>query len=178
MKKNIAKALTVAGLAGALALTPTAALAYAPTPTADNVTVTVGTPITIVFNPVFIAGETVNVTLTGINGSSQTLASVGAVSSTSTSTAADASGAADVTVTLNDSASGSYEVTAVGATSGETDTVTVTVASTAGGGSDDALNPTGMDSAALGLWVGGGALLLGGGAVLVSRSVRKQKTQA
>lgn len=180
MKKSFAKALTVAGIAGALALTPTAALAYAPTPTGDSVTAAIGAPVTIVFDPIFTPGETVELSLTGINGASQGLASAGAISTATATTEATAAGSADATVTLNSDASGSYQLVATGSQSGATDEVTITVASTGGGAGsdDDGLAATGVDTAALGLWVGGGALLLGGGAVLVSRSVRKQKAQA
>ncbi|WP_120003299.1 hypothetical protein [Nesterenkonia muleiensis] len=192
MKKTIVKSLTIVGIAGAVVLAPAPAMAYAPTPTPDSITAEIGTPFTVTFDPIFTPGETVEITLTGINGASQSLAAVGAVSSTSTSKTADDHGSVDATVTFNSDASGSYEVTATGATSGAADMVTVTVSGTSGAGdpgtddavddgtdvssTDEQLATTGADS--LGLLVGGGALLIGGGAVLASRSVRKQKAQA
>ncbi|WP_150463153.1 hypothetical protein [Nesterenkonia ebinurensis] len=190
MKKTFAKALTITALAGGVALAPAPALAYAPPPTEDSIVVQIGVPISVVFDPVFTPGEDVEITLTGINGATQSLATVGAVSSTSTTKVADEFGSAEVTVTLNDQASGSYELTAVGLESGATDTVTLTVASADdedpgtetpdpdAPGTDEELATTGADPASLGLLVGGGALLIGGGSVLIARSVRKQKVKA
>lgn len=181
MNKTIRKTLAAVALAGGLVLTPAVATAYAPTPNDGAViAATPGTPVTVSFDPVFTPGEPVTLTLTGINGSTQSLASTGDVSSTSIEKAAAGDGSVTATVTLNDQASGSYTLTATGATSGVSQSVAISVAGgAAGSGTENASLPaTGMDSAALGLWVGGGALLLGGGAVLVSRSVRKQKSQA
>lgn len=199
MKKTLVKSLTIASIAGAIAFAPAPAFAYAPTPTPDSIEVSIGTPFTIVFDPIFTPGEDVEITLTGINGATQSLATVGAISSTSTTKTADDYGSVEATVTFNSDASGSYEVTATGLESGATDTVIVTVTGTSdavgdgtgstggtgttdgtgtttdGTSTEDQLATTGADSASLGLLVGGGALLLGGGAVLASRSLRKQK---
>ncbi|MCH8564840.1 hypothetical protein LTH96_03695 [Nesterenkonia sp. LB17] len=213
MKKTFAKTLSVAGIVGFVALAPAPAMAYAPTPTPDSITVSINTPITVVFSPIFIAGEDVNIVLTGINGNTQSLASVGAVSSTDVTKTAGPNGDVSAEPTFNSDASGSYELTATGAESGLTDTVTITIAGTDDSGTDTAgtgtdaantgVNGAGTDGAdaagtdasgadaagagdelaatgpgSIGILVGGAALLLVGGAILVARSLRNQKSHA
>lgn len=184
MKKHTAaKALSVAALAGAIALAPVAASGYAGEPGDDTLEYTIGVPLTVTFPATYIPFEDADITLTGISASTQGLASAGTVDSQTITNSADAEGTVTATVTFNDSASGSYDITAVGQESGISSSVTLVAASTGGGGGgtgdgDGGLPATGMDTAALGLWVGGGALLLGGGAALVARSVRKQNAKA
>ncbi|PRZ13464.1 hypothetical protein [Nesterenkonia sandarakina] len=147
MKKTFAKTLSAAGIVGFVALAPAPAFAYAPTETPDSITISIGAPTTVVFAPVFIAGEDVDITLTGINGNTQGLASVGAVSSTSVTKTADADGGVAAEVTLNSDAAGSYELTATGAEASET--VVITVAGAAGTGAEGA--GTGTDAANTGV---------------------------
>lgn len=183
MKKNsIFKALSVAAIAGAMVIAPTAANAYAPTPNPDNtVTVEAGATVTITIEAgSFIPGEDVEIVVSGVAGADIVLASAADVSSTSITKTADAEGGLAVDVTLPSNAEGTYELVATGLESGNVVTGTIVVSAAGGGEGDDdgSLAPTGADAAGLGLWIGGGALLLGGGAVLVARSVRKQGSQA
>ena len=74
-------------------------------------------------------------------------------------------------------ASGVYNLTAVSeGSAGGTASVTVVPATTSGGGS---LPATGIDSSSLlGLWVGGGALILVGGTLAVATTVRRNRKQS
>lgn len=177
-KTKAAAALIVAFLLpAAAALTSASAAAYAPEPGPDTLTFeyVVGEPVAVDFEPTFTAGELVDVTLTGLNGHEQQLASVGAVTSTSVTKAANGEGGVSVIVTLGDSAAGTYIVSAVGQDSGIAQSVALVASAASTGGSSDDLPSTGFDAHTLALWVLGGGLLLGGGAVLVARDVRKMR---
>jgi hypothetical protein len=180
MKHSI-RMTAVAALVAASALAlPTAAQAdtiYPPS-NACSVVPTVITPgATVTFNCVngtFSPGEFVSVTVEG-----NTNASVGflkfAVTS-SGSTTSSAAGAISVPITFPSNASGNYNIAAVSATSaGGTSTVSVSTTTGSGTGS---LPATGVDSSSLlGLWVGGGALVLAGGAVALTAAVRRNRKE-
>ncbi|NHI17991.1 hypothetical protein [Microbacterium excoecariae] len=176
---SLKKATAALVVAGALAIgSPVAANAY--TPSTDGAVVSgsfvPGGTVTLSFSG-FMPFESVTITLTGLSGAS--LASA-AGDSITTTTDADADGVATVTLTLPEGASGDFTVTAVGLESGVTQSQTFTVdtASAAGTGTagDDSLLATGNDvTSGLGLWVGGGALVLAGGAIVVASAVRKQR---
>lgn len=181
MKHSI-RITAVAALVAASALAlPAAALAAPPIYPPSNacsVVPTVTTPgATVTFNCVngsFTPGEFVSVTVEG-----NTSADVGFIKFAVTSagsTTATSGGAVSVPITFPSNASGNYNIAAVSETSaGGTATVTVEAASTAGGGS---LPATGIDSSSLlGLWVGGGALVLAGGAVALTAAVRRNRKE-
>jgi hypothetical protein len=180
MKKIIA-AIVLAG--AALIATPAAANAAGYVPT-SNVTVTgstvAGGTTIINFGPgSFVGNETVNISVTGAGA-----VTLGALPTTTVSKAyvASASGAVTPRVTLPVGASGTYTLTATGATSGNVGTAAVTATPAAGaaavggaGSGTGSLAFTGGTISALALWVGGGAVVLGGGLLVVRGSVRRQR---
>ncbi|GAA1469867.1 cell wall protein [Microbacterium thalassium] len=97
---------------------------------------------------------------------------------TSTGTAQSSStGSLSTGITFPTDASGVYEISATSETStGGSATITVATDSEADGGGS--LPVTGMESGELlGLWVGGGALVLAGGAIAVAASVRRNRAK-
>jgi hypothetical protein len=181
MKHSIrlaAVAALVAASAFALPAAAQAAPPIYPPSNACSVVPSVITPgATVTFNcqdGTFTPGEFVSVTVEG-----NTSADVGFIKFAVTSagsTTATSGGAVSVPITFPSNASGNYNIAAVSETSaGGTATVTVKAASTAGGGS---LPATGIDSSSLlGLWVGGGALVLAGGAVALTAAVRRNRKE-
>ncbi|KXC05326.1 LPXTG cell wall anchor domain-containing protein [Microbacterium hominis] len=172
MKHRFTKAVASAAVAAALVFAaPAMAQAYTPGGTVDVVS---DAPFTVSGDTYtfsgFEAGATVTFTLTGENAAAGSLAIAKfAVSSTSTTKTASSSGVAAVTVTLPAEASGSYTLSATGA---------LTPASAGGSGT---LPSTGGDSESLlGIWVGGGALVLAGATIAVAATVRRgrQETSA
>lgn len=150
----------------------------------------------------FSPGETVSITVEGATG-----AEIGfvkfAVTSSGSATATSSGALAPVSITFPADASGIYNITAVSPTSvGGTATATIGSSgvgnpspspSTGTGGtggtggtsgtgassSSGGLAVTGLDSGSLlGLWVGGGALLLTGGALAVAATVRRNRRHA
>ena len=177
--KKPAKLFATLAVAGVLALgSPIAANAYTPSgPESGTTTIVPGGSATITFTG-FQPDEDVVFTLTGQNASGATLASVvAAVESISATKTADAEGAATVTVTLPTNAYGTYTLTADGQTSGASASTTLDtgVAAPEEDDSDNSLSPTGNDVSSLGLWVGGGALVLGGAAIVAATAVRRQR---
>lgn len=177
MKLRLTKAAAVATLvAGALFAAPAAALAYTPTaPDGNSTSVAPGGTVTVPFNG-FAPNEGVTFTLTGENGAGASLAAAKFVvnSSAPLTKTANAAGNVSVAVTLPTNAVGNYTLVADGAIS---PSVTVTIAATpvAGGGAGT-LPATGGDNAALlGLWIGGGALVLAGGSIAVASTVRRHR---
>lgn len=181
MKKLIA-AIVLAG--AALIATPAAANAAGYTPD-SNVTVTGsftagGTAVVNFSEGAFQDNETVNVQVTGAGA-----VTLGALPTTTVSKAYTASsdGSLAVTVTFPQGASGTYSLTATGATSGVVGYASFTVApadaaavsAANGSGTDGTLAFTGSTVSALALWVAGGAVVLGGGLLLVRGSVRRQR---
>ncbi|PKI90844.1 hypothetical protein CW368_09275 [Actinomycetales bacterium SN12] len=192
MKHTITKAAAVAALAaGALFAVPAAASAvegYTP-PARGQVsdsTLAPGEAFTFsVTDAAFVPGETVSISVSGENASAATLGFVKFAVETKalgTTTANADGGVSGVRITLPANASGSYTILATSPSNpvGVSATVAVAAAgSGAAGGNNDPLATTGADSAAmLGLWVGGGALVLAGGAVAVGSAVRRNRNQA
>ncbi len=164
MKNRLSKAVASATIAAALVFAaPAMAQAYTPTgPNTVTVTVTSNGPVSVTgFEP----GATVTFTLVGEGVGPGNLAAVKfAVTSTQVTKTADSSGVATATVTLPANASGTYTLSATGARA----------TSEAGGGST--LPSTGGDSESLlGIWVGGGALVLAGATVAVAATVRRNR---
>ena len=178
MKSLRTKLAAVVIAVAAIVAAPAAANAY--TPGEADVAVS-GTPVpggTVTLGAVaFDAGTTVSFTLTGENAASATLASVKLVVNTSPAFTAttNASGAASVAVKLPANATGTYTVAATGLKNGVTVTETSALVVSTGGATGGGLPATGVDSASLmGVWIGGGVLLLGGLAVTVF-AVRRQR---
>jgi hypothetical protein len=171
MKSLRTKLAAVAIAVAAIVAAPAAAHAYSPVAPGGG-TVAPGGTTTLAYE--FAPLETVTFTLTGENAQGATLAAVKTVVNSKVLVKdANAEGDVTVTVTLPSNATGSYTLTAVGEASGAASPVTLTaVAGAAGGGG---LPATGVDSASLmGVWIGGGVLLLGGLAVTVF-AVRRQR---
>jgi hypothetical protein len=182
MKLKFVKAAAALTIAASAVLAPVAANAATvePYPPAGSVIVT-GNTVNITFGPGSFAGaENVTIYLTGFNAGGASLATVKSAATavelgTVTSNAA---GGATVTITLPSNATGTYTVTGISASRPEGVSVTFTIAGAAAGGSGS-LPATGMDSGSLlGLWAGGGALVLAGGAVAVGAAVHRQRKQA
>ncbi|MFE1665373.1 LPXTG cell wall anchor domain-containing protein [Microbacterium sp. P02] len=121
----------------------------------------------------FSSNESVTITVTGENGAG---ASVGFVKFAVTTASGVVESATDgslpaTAITLPKDASGTYNIAAISATSAG-GTATASVASTDGSG----LPATGLDSnSLLGLWAGGGALVLAGIALAVGAVVRRHR---
>lgn len=165
MKNRFLTAAASAAVAATLVLAaPVMAQAYTPSGP-DTVTITgSGTVPFSGFEP----GAQVVFTLVGENASGATLAYAKIVrDSASTTKTADSTGAASVAVTLPANASGSYTLSASGARAD----------STAGGGSSTLPSTGGDSDSLLGIWVGGGALVLAGATVAVATTVRRNREQ-
>lgn len=159
-------------LAAALTLVPVAAFAYPPDDATrvSQTSVDAGGSVEVsVAADVFRPGEQVTVTVRGENASRVTFAMVRTALETTTYTGAraNAQGGLDpLTVTFPADAAGTYTI-AVFSPSTPGDTVTVTV-----GG----LSVTGLDrSSVVGIWIGGGALILAGGLIAVTATVARHR---
>ncbi|RKS89853.1 hypothetical protein DEU37_1168 [Microbacterium sp. AG790] len=166
MKHRFSKiAASIAIAAGLVIAAPAMAQAYTPTGP-DTVTITVTAP-----GPVPVAGfqpgATVTFTLVGEGVTGANIAAVKfAVTSASTTKTADSSGVATATVVGTPPAGASWTLAATGARS----------SSEAGGST---LPSTGGNSESLlGIWVGGGALVLAGATVAVAATVRRNRKES
>lgn len=158
-------ATSVATVAAALlVLAPTAALASPIYPPSDSCTTTPATAEaggTISFEcaeATFSGDESVTVTVTGENGAAARIGMVRfAITTASSIVTSEADGSlAPIDITLPPDATGTYNIAAVSATSAG-GTAAASIVSTGG------LPATGLDSdSTLGLWIGGGALVLAG----------------
>jgi hypothetical protein len=179
MKKLIA-AVVLAG--AALLATPAAANAagYVPTTsvTVTGSTVAGGTTVLNFAPGSFVGNETVNISVTGAGA-----VTLGALPTTTVTKAytASATGAVAPRITLPAGATGSYTVRAAGATSGNVYSTALTAVPAAGtaaaaaGTGTGSLAFTGSTVSMLALWVAGGAVVLGGGLLVVRTSVRRQR---
>lgn len=174
MKLNISKAGASIALAGALLFAaPAVAQAYVPTsPDTVTVPVTSNGPVSI---SGFEAGTSVTFTLVGVGVTGANIATANLpVTSASVTKTADASGTAAAVVTLPANPVGSYTLSATGARADGT------AGGTGGGSSADGSNlaVTGFDAnSMLGVWVGGGALLLAGATIAVATTVRRNRAE-
>ncbi|WAC68495.1 LPXTG cell wall anchor domain-containing protein [Microbacterium sp. SL75] len=169
MKLSLKKAGVSAALAGALLFAaPAVAQAYVPTaPGTQTVTINNSGPVTFNVAP----GATVNFVLVGYNANQAGLATANLpVSSKSITKVADASGSATVAVTLPADRRGTYTLSA---------TPTGGAAGGTNAGGSTGLPATGFDAnSMLGIWVGGGALVLAGGTIAVATTVRRNRAEA
>lgn len=186
MKNSIRITAAVALAAAAALALPVAAQAATiyPPSNACSVVPSVITPgATVTFSctdGTFSPGEFVTVTVEG-----NTSVEVGflkfAVTSTGTSAATSTGALSGIPITFPTNATGVYNITAVSGTSaGGTASATIgSASSTSGSGSGSGLATTGLDSGSLlGLWVGGGAIVLAGGALTVAATVRRNRKHA
>ncbi len=179
MKLNITKAGASLALAGALLFAaPAVAQAYVPTgPGTVTQTITSNGPVPVAgFQP----GTDVTFTLVGVGVTGANIATANLpVSSASVTKTADASGSATAVITLPANPVGTYTLAASGA---RADGSPGTGGSTGGGtnaGGSNALPATGMNTdSMLGIWVGGGALVLAGAAVMVVTKTRRRNEGA
>lgn len=188
MKSLRTKIAAVILTAAALVAAPAAAQAYVPTPGSPDAAVsgapTPGGTVTLVATA-FDGNTPISFVVTGENGAGITQASVKlAISSSPTfTTSTNAAGNASFNVKLPSNATGSYDVAVTGQKNGVsvTETTSFAVGTGSGGtgsGSGTGLPATGVDSGSLmGVWIGGGVLLLGGLAVTVF-AVRRQRQGA
>jgi hypothetical protein len=182
MKHSI-RITAVAALVAASALAlPAAAQAappiYPPSNACSVVPAVITPGATVTFNCTdgsFTPGEFVSVTVEG-----NTTANVGFIKfavTSSGSTTASAGGSISVPITFPSNASGNYNIAATSATSAG-GVSSVSIGSATGGSSEGTLPATGIDSSSLlGLWVGGGALVLAGGAVALTAAVRRNRKE-
>lgn len=182
MKNPIKKAAAVLAVSAAMLFAaPVAANAVTIYPPAGSITasasvITPGGSITFYFAAgMFTPGEDVTITLTGESANSATFAAIETKTSEAGFRTALEDGSIDpVTVTVPSNASGTYTLAAFSSTSAG-DSITFSVSAD----SDDGLAVTGSDSGMLlSLWIGGGALLLAGGAFVAATSVRRQRAKA
>ena len=163
MKHRFTTAVTSAAIAAALVFAaPAMAQAYTPTgPDTVTITVTGNGPVPVTgFQP----GASVTFTLVGEGVTGANLAAVKfAVTSTSVTKTADSSGVATATVS-GAPTDGSWTLAATGARAAAD--ANGTLPST--GGNSDSL---------LGIWVGGGALVLAGATVAVAAPVRRNRQE-
>lgn len=168
MKNKLSQAIAASVLAaGLLFAAPAVAQAYTPTgPNTTTITITAGG--TYDFSG-FTAGADVTFTLVGENaaGASLAYAKLAVNSSSPVTKTASETGVATVSVTLPSNASGSYELSATG-----------TRASSEAGGSSTLPSTGGDSDSLLGIWIGGGALVLAGATIAVGASVRRGRQQA
>ena len=119
----------------------------------------------------FSPDETLTITVTGENGADASIGMVRFAITTASGTATSASDGSlpAIDITLPSNAAGTYNIAAVSSTSaGGTAAVTITGA--------DGLPATGLDQAStIGLWIGGGALLLAGAALAIVATVRRRR---
>ncbi|MCD2170220.1 LPXTG cell wall anchor domain-containing protein [Microbacterium sp. JC 701] len=187
MKLKTTKVGAAVALAGALLIAaPVAAQAdtqgYVPTgPNTITITITSDGPVPV---DGFTPGAPVEFTLVGkgITGANIATANLPVTAASVTKTA-DAAGTATAVVTLPASPSGTYTLSASGDRSGSPAGGGSTGGGSTGGGAEEggstALPATGMDAnSLLGVWVGGGALVLAGAVVVVATKTRRRNESA
>ncbi|GAB2707327.1 hypothetical protein BKA24_000806 [Microbacterium marinum] len=190
MKNKISKAAAALALAAA-AVFAAPAVANAYTPVAPGGAVTVapggtvtiapGGPVTLFVNVSALPDSDTSVTFTlsgeGITGAS--LARIAASADASTSVTKPVSNP-EAVVTLPEDASGTYTLATEGTPSGtDLDPITIRVAATGGDVDGGVLPVNGFDSdQLLGIWVGGGVLVLAGASIAVATSVRRSRQAA
>ncbi|MBN9216098.1 MAG: cell wall protein [Microbacterium sp. SCN 70-200] len=173
VKATIVAIIMAGALAFAGATAAQASVLYPPVDACGVADVTVSAGDTISFScqsGTFAANEAVTITVTGENGADATFAFVRMAISTGSATyTSSATGTLPaVSITLPADAKGIYNIAAVSSGSaGGIASVTIVAA--------DGLPTTGGDSGQLlGIWIGGGALVLAGVVVLVAVLVRRR----
>jgi len=170
-------ALTATLTLGAVIGVPAAANAstiYPPTGSCSTTPATVQASGTFSFEcaaETFSADESVTITVTGENGAGARIGMVRfAISTASSVVRSESDGSlAAIEIRLPENATGTYNIAAVSSTSaGGTAAVTVT--------GDDGLPITGLDQGqTIGLWIGGGALVVAGATLAGVAMVRRSR---
>lgn len=178
MRRLTRSALVAALVAGSALALPEAATAagviYPPSDACSVSPSAAGANETLDFfcgDATFGPNETVTITVTGENGAGATFAFVKfAVSTGSTVRTSTAAGALPpVSITLPSDARGVYNIEAISSTSAG-GVASATIAA------DGQLPVTGGDSSQLlGLWIGGGTLLIAGAAIAIATAVRRSR---
>ncbi|MFG6402717.1 MULTISPECIES: hypothetical protein [unclassified Microbacterium] len=182
MKLKFAKAAAALTIAAGAVFVPVAANAAAPLPYPPTpVAVVSGNTVNITFEPGSFAGaENVTIIIIGYNASDAAFGAVKASAADETKTLGTVTAAADGSVSqrivLPADARGTYTVR--GTSDSRPAGLSTTFVVAGGTGGAGGLPATGMDSGSLlGLWAGGGALVLAGGAVAVGAAVHRQRKQ-
>lgn len=185
-----AAALTLA--AAATLAVPAVAQAYVPTvpgASVSSVVVEPGGNVTFAVRAgTFQPGETVTITLYGQNPYGANIATAGLPGQSTVlgeRAAGEDGSLAPVRITLPSDATGTYEVIATSPSvpNGVRASFSVQATSVASGDNTQTdasgtLPATGMDGGGLlGAWVGGGALLLAGGAIILGRATRRDRAE-
>jgi len=177
MKRRLTTAVASASVAAALLLAaPVAAQAYVPTgPNTVTITITTNGPVPV---DGFQPGTPVTFTLVGRGVTGANIATANLpVTSASVNKTADSSGTATAVVTLPANPSGTYTLAASGARADGNGG-----GSNNGGGNNNggtnALPETGVNGESLmGIYIGGGALVLAGATVAVAAKVRRNRAE-
>lgn len=180
MKTTMIRAVAALSLAAAALMAPAAAHAYtdpvvvsvSPSSVAPGGVATFTTPQTS-----FDADETIAISITGVNASGATLASVAVQTNDSLRTKA-VDGRLNVPITLPSNASGTYYLTFTGLTSERVlhSSITVAAVGSPAHPSKGGLAVTGIDAGATaGIWIAGAGLVAAGGAVAVGAAVRRRR---
>lgn len=190
---KLVKTAAVLTLAAAATLAvPAVAQAYVPTvpgASVSSVVVEPGGNVTFAVRAgTFQPGETVTITLSGQNSAGANLATANLPAQRTVlgeRTAGEDGSLAPARITLPSNAVGNYEVIATSPSvpNGVRAAFSVQATTVAGGDNAQAdasgtLPATGMDGGGLlGVWVGGGALLLAGGAIVLGRAMRRDSAE-
>lgn len=176
LKKTLAATVVAGALLFGGASAASAANNYPPvTPSGSTITVTAGATATVTFDASGLPAidTSVNFTITG--PSSVSFGSIVAAATTVTSQTTEPIVNDTATVSFTTTVPGTYTVSAAGAQSAQSlGTVTVAVAAVASDGVPiDRLQATGGEMSTAALWVGAGALGLGGLAVVAATARRR-----
>jgi hypothetical protein len=192
MKNKISKAVaSLAIAAAAVFAAPAVASAYTPAAPGGTITVTPGSPVSLTVDVSALPDVDTSVIFTfageGVTGANIAMVKTAVTSASVTKPREDPT----VTVTVPEDGFGDYSLTATGATSGVALAPLVIALpgggsggdggedGSAAGGDGGTIADTGFDGEALlGLWVGGGILVLAGASIAVATSVRRSRQTA
>ncbi|MDJ1114428.1 hypothetical protein [Microbacterium dauci] len=191
MKNKISKAAAALAIAAAAVFAaPAVASAYTPVAPGGTVSVEPGQPITLFIDQSALPAADTRVIFT-FTGEGVTGANIAIVKTAVTSASVTKPRGSSVTVTVPADGFGDYSLVATGATSG-TALPPLAIAlpgggaggdggddGSAAGGDGEGLPDTGFaGETLLGLWVGGGILVLAGASIAVATSVRRARQTA
>jgi len=180
MKLTFSKVAASATVAAALIVVAPVAAAQAYVPNDPNTITEIVTSSGPKPVSGFEPGATVTFTLVGKGISGANLATANLpVTAASVTKTADGSGVASAIVTLPENPSGTYTLAATGIRADGSNNGGGSGSGSGSGGSSNALPATGMNAdSLLGIWIGGGALLLAGATVAVATQARRNRHKA